>query len=127
MSWQLRKLSTNEIISEEENLPENWGPIFGLQGIPEKLGDLSWLGEKYADMGWVEVEDSPEIIKQRKVSCIEKEVARLLEDSNWTMLEDAEMTAETKALWREYRRSLRRLHLQPRFPEEVSWPKRPTI
>lgn len=125
MVWQLKKLSTNEVISEKENLPENWGPIFGLQGIPEKLGDLSWLGEKYADTGWVEVEDSPEMIKQRKISYIESEVARLLQGSDWTMLEDAEITAETKALWREYRRSLRRLHLQSRFPEEVLWPKRP--
>jgi hypothetical protein len=48
--WQLKKISTNEALSEPQPLPENWGPIFGLHGFIEKLGDLSWVG--VPDQGW---------------------------------------------------------------------------
>ena len=57
--WQLKKLSTGEALNEPQSLPENWGPIFGLHGFLDKLGDLSWLGDAYADQGWFEVGDAP--------------------------------------------------------------------
>ena len=43
MPWQLRKLSTNEVLEDASVLPTNWGPIFGLAGVKDQLGDLSWV------------------------------------------------------------------------------------
>ena len=57
--WQLKKLSTGEALNEPQLLPENWGPIFGLHGFMDRIGDLSWLGEAYEGQGWVEVGDAP--------------------------------------------------------------------
>jgi len=36
--WQLKNLSTNEALNEPQRLPENWGPIFGMAGIQDRLG-----------------------------------------------------------------------------------------
>lgn len=125
MAWQLTKLSTKEPLSELGDLPDNWGPIFGLSGVKERLGDLSWLGESFTDMGWLEVAESEEAIKQKLSASIGKEITRQLEESNWTMLEDSGLTAGKKFSWREYRKNLRELKLQPKYPITVLWPKRP--
>ena len=57
--WQLKKLSSGESLNEPQLLPENWGPIFGMAGFADRIGDLSWLGEAYNDIGWVIVGDAP--------------------------------------------------------------------
>ena len=71
--WQLRKLSTNEALSEAGPLPNNWGPIFGLHGFQEKIGDLSWIGPDYVDQGWIELsaEEITVIEKQEIIARIE--------------------------------------------------------
>lgn len=126
MLWQLKKLSTNEALNEPQKLPENWGPIFGLHGFIDQLGDLSWLGEAYADQGWFVVGESP----ADPVQATEAELAwdrakQLLRDSDWSMLPDVPMTAGDKVLWIEYRRALREIRLQPRFPSDIQWPVAP--
>ena len=60
--WQLTRISTGEALGEKQKLPENWGPIFGLHGFLDKLGDLSWLGEGYVDKGWSIVGEAPDDI-----------------------------------------------------------------
>ena len=125
MLWQLKKLSTNEALNEPQKLPENWGPIFGLAGIQDQLGDLSWLGEAYADQGWFVVGEAP----AAPVQATEAELAwenakRMLRESDWSMLPDVPMTAGDKALWVEYRRALREIRLHPNFPK-MSWPVAP--
>jgi hypothetical protein len=123
--WQLKKLSTNETLNDPQKLPENWGPIFGLAGFQDRLGDLSWLGEDYADQGWVIVGDAPAGPAQSTEEDLAWEKAKeLLRDSDWSMLPDVPMLSSKKVLWIEYRRALRDIRLHPDFPN-MAWPVRP--
>ena len=123
--WQLKKLSTNETLNDPQKLPENWGPIFGLAGFQDRLGDLSWLGEDYADQGWVIVGDAPAGPAQSTEDDLAWEKAKeLLRDSDWSMLPDVPMLSSKKVLWIEYRRALRDIRLHPDFPN-MAWPVRP--
>ena len=123
--WQLKKLSTNEALNEPQKLPENWGPIFGLAGIQDRLGDLSWLGEAYSDQGWFVVgESSPAPAQATEAELAWEKAKRLLRESDWTMLSDVPMTKTEKTLWIEYRRILREIRLHPDFPN-MSWPVAP--
>jgi hypothetical protein len=125
MLWQLKKLSTNEALNEPQKLPENWGPIFGLAGIQDRLGDLSWLGEAYADRGWFVVgESSPAPAQATEAELAWEKAKRLLRESDWTMLSDVPMTKSEKTLWIEYRKVLREIRLHPDFPN-MSWPVAP--
>lgn len=129
--WQLRRLSTNENLSEPQPLPENWGPIFGLAGVKEKLGNLSWLGDPdLADKGWFETsipdtgttDSDAGLTKAEQVwNTAKKQLAA----SDWSMLPDVPMTAGDKTLWIEYRRALREIRSQDGFPDSVNWPAKP--
>lgn len=124
--WQLKKLSTNETLNEPQKLPENWGPIFGMSGIQDKLGDLSWLGDAYADQGWFVVGESSADPAPSSAAELEWEKAKgLLAASDWAVLSDVPMTTGDKALWIEYRRALREIRLQTGFPTDIQWPARP--
>jgi hypothetical protein len=122
--WQLRKLSTNEALSEAGPLPNNWGPIFGLHGFLDKIGDLSWAGPAYADKGWVELSLS----KQEKVISVEvmsrlavkKVEAEKIIGSN-------DITVEQKAAWVNYLLSLELVPLQADFPFAPKIPAPPVI
>ena len=125
--WQLKKISTGEILNSPQKLPENWGPIFGMAGVTDKLGDLSWLGEQYNDTGWFAVGQGPDDAAQSSVADIEWEKAkRLLKDSDWAVLSDVPMSAGEKTQWIEFRRALREIKLQSGFPTEVIWPSIPS-
>ena len=124
--WQLKKLSSGEALNEPQKLPENWGPIFGLSGFIDKIGDLSWLGDAYNDTGWVIVGDAPPDPATSTKAELEWERAKqLLRESDWAVLPDVPMTSGTKALWIEYRRALREIRLQAGFPNNIQWPKAP--
>lgn len=124
--WQLKKLSSGEALSEPQKLPENWGPIFGLSGFIEKIGELSWLGDAYNDTGWVVVGIAPPDPATSTKAELEWERAKqMLRESDWTMLSDVPMTKGDKALWIEYRRALREIRLQAGFPAEIMWPAIP--
>ena len=126
MLWQLKKLSTGEALNEPQKLPENWGPIFGLAGIQDQLGDLSWLGEAYADQGWFVVGEAPADPAQATEADLAWERAKsLLRDSDWSMLPDVPMLASEKNSWIEYRRALRDIRLQAGFPTDIQWPVKP--
>ena len=123
--WQLKKLSTGETLNAPQKLPENWGPIFGLHGFIDKLDDLSWLGEAYADQGWFVVGEAPADPAQATATELAwEQTKQLLRDSDWSMLSDVPMTAGNKTLWIEYRRALREIRLHPEFPN-MPWPVRP--
>lgn len=125
MLWQLKKLSTGEALNEPQKLPENWGPIFGLHGFIDQLGDLSWLGEAYADQGWFVVGEEPAAPAQSTPAELAWEKAkRLLRESDWSMLPDVPMNKTQKALWAAYRRELREIRLHAEFPN-MSWPVAP--
>jgi len=123
MLWQLKKISTGETLNQPQRLPENWGPIFGLSGIQDQLGDLSWLGESFVDQGWFVVGDAPPDAAQSTVAELAWEKAkRLLRESDWSMLSDVPMNKTQKALWVAYRKELREIRLQPEFPSNIIWP-----
>lgn len=127
MLWQLKKLSTGEPLSEAGKLPEDWGPIFGLSGFKDRLGDLSWLGPKYVDMGWVQVEgELPPPPKEATPAELLWEKAKAeLRNTDWLMLPDAPITLEKKIAWKEYRKNLRNIRDQKGFPDNVIWPSEP--
>ena len=126
MLWQLKKISTGEILNEPQKLPNNWGPIFGLDGIQDRLGDLSWLGEAYNDQGWFVVGEAPAEPAQATAAELAWDRAKkLLWESDWSMLSDVPMTAGDKVLWIEYRRALRDIRLQSGFPSDIQWPVKP--
>jgi hypothetical protein len=126
MLWQLKKLSTGEALNQPQKLPENWGPIFGLAGIQDQLGDLSWLGEDFVDQGWVVVGEEPAPPAPPSEAFVAWENAKqLLRNSDWSMLSDVPMTAGDKALWIEYRRNLREVRTQSGFPTDIQWPIKP--
>jgi len=126
MLWQLKKLSTGETLNAPQRLPENWGPIFGMAGIQDQLGDLSWLGDAYADQGWVVVGTAPADFVQSSAAELAWDTAKkMLQESDWSMLSDVPMTAGNKALWSEYRRALREIRLQAGFPSDIQWPSKP--
>jgi hypothetical protein len=113
--WQLRKRSNNENLNRPGELPENWGPIFGMQNITEKLSDLSWLGENFSDMGWFE-------LSQEEIIVLTSE--HLLSDCE-NILEDEKLTVEEKAGWIAYIQNLKNVRVLPGFPLEVVWPVPP--
>ncbi len=123
MLWQLKKISTGEGLNEPQLLPENWGPIFGMEGYKEQLGDLSWLGIE--DQGWFEVGPAPEGVFTSKELDVLNEVKARLVNSDWAVLPDVPISGEEKIQWMEYRRLLREVKRQPRFPEEIIWPEPP--
>lgn len=51
---------------------------------------------------------------------------RLLYDSDWTQLADAQLSNEKKTEWTAYRQSLRDVSNQAGFPWEVTWPTLPS-
>ena len=124
--WQLKKLSDGSALNEPQPLPENWGPIFGLHGFVDRLGDLSWLGDAYNDQGWVQVGEAPPAPAMATKAQLEWDRAKkMLQESDWSMLPDVPMTAGDKAAWIEYRRGLREIRLQAGFPDSIVWPTRP--
>ena len=124
--WQLKRLSNGEALNEPQPLPENWGPIFGLHGFVDRLGDLSWLGDAYNDQGWVQVGEAPPAPAVATKAQLEWDRAKkMLQESDWSMLPDVPMASGTKAAWIEYRRALREIRLQAGFPDSIIWPTRP--
>jgi len=122
--WQLKKLSTGEALNEPQRLPENWGPIFGMGGIVDRLGDLSWLGDAYADQGWVEVgeETSPPLTADEANATI----AQMLINTAWAVAsDDTTITRGQRADWIAFRQALRDIPLQSGFPTNIVWPTEP--
>ncbi len=122
--WQLKKLSTGEALNEPQRLPENWGSIFGMGGIVDRLGDLSWLGDAYADQGWFEVgeETSPPLTADEANATI----ARMLINTAWAVAsDDTTITRGQRADWIAFRQALRDIPLQSGFPTNIVWPTEP--
>jgi hypothetical protein len=123
MLWQLKKLSTNEALGEPQVLPENWGPIFGLSGVKDKLGDLAWVG--LPDQGWFETTQASSDENHSAADIEWANAVSLLRSSDWAVLPDVPMTSNKKALWLEYRKVLREIKSQSGFPSDIQWPTSP--
>lgn len=120
--WQLRRLSTNEALSEPGPLPNNWGPIFGLHGFQEKLGDLSWLGPSYADRGWVELTEAEQ--KAIQVAAVTNKVQELRAEAE-ERLKSSDLTIELKISLTEYLLALGSVCLYPDFERHPKFPIKP--
>jgi hypothetical protein len=97
----------------------------GLKNIKDKLKDLSWLGEDYADQGWVEVEEKHSTPKASPAILAWEKAKELLRQSDWVVLGDVKMTSAERQKWIAYRLSLRNIRSQPNFPNDIKWPTKP--
>lgn len=120
--WQLRKLSTNEALSEAGPLPNNWGPILGLHGFLDKIGDLSWVGPAYADQGWVELTDAEQEAVRKAEVMARVEAARGAAN---IMLSSPAITVGEKKAWDDYMVALDAVCLSPSFYLNPKLPPRP--
>ena len=120
--WQLRRLSTNETLSEAGPLPNNWGPIFGLHGMLDKIGDLSWIGPSYVDKGWVELtgEEQANLRKAEVMARVDTEKTIAAE-----ALSSPTITVGESMPWKEYLIALDAVCLCPDFDCDPKFPIRP--
>lgn len=97
-----------------------------MANIQDKLGDLSWLGESYADQGWVQVDEtqSPSDTPS-EAHIVWAKAKQMLRESDWSVLPDVPMLNETRQEWKEYRKALRDIRSQSGFPENIVWPNPP--
>jgi hypothetical protein len=124
MLWQLKNLQTGETLNEPQKLPENWGPIFGMGGIVDRLGDLSWLGEAYANQGWVQVGEETSVPMTAEEA--NATIAQMLKNTAWAVAEDdSTITKGQRADWMAFRQALRNIPLQTGFPANIVWPTEP--
>jgi|DEB0MinimDraft_6_1074348.scaffolds.fasta_scaffold311714_1 hypothetical protein len=115
IKWQLRKLSTKEPLSKPGPLPNNWGPIFGLHGFIDKIGDLSWIGPTYVDKGWVALS------KDEEKAILMKEVERL-QNAATSKLKDPTITVAEKETVIHYLKILEQETLKVDFVENPTLP-----
>ena len=120
--WQLRRLSTNETLSEAGPLPNNWGPIFGLHGFLDKIDDLSWIGPSYVDKGWVELtgEEQANLRKAEVMARVDTEKTIAAE-----ALSSPTITVGESMPWKEYLIALDAVCLCPDFDCDPKFPIRP--
>lgn len=126
MLWQLKNLKTNEPLNDPQKLPENWGPIFGLHGIKDRLGDLSWLGPDFEGKGWIEVgpAQDPTIVSKEQI--VLNQIQHFLKESDAIVAADnTNITKKEFSEWIEYRKLLREIPNQLDFPEIIRWPAKP--
>jgi hypothetical protein len=89
------------------------------EGLPQIVGNR-W------QQSWVVTDASPAEVAERtakKASEVRAERNRLLEESDWTQLDDSPPV--NKIAWAVYRQTLRDVPDQPDFPWAVQWPDRP--
>ena len=126
--WQLQNIQTGEPLSPTQSLPENWGPIFGLAGIQDRLGDLSWLGEAYANQGWVQVDAQPpaEATREENIAHVAAQIAQRISESDPMVAADNTIMTKGKRIeWLEYRRQVNEVVLQAGYPDTILWPTPP--
>lgn len=123
--WQLKNTTTNELIGDPQRLPKNWGSIFGMENVKDKLDDLSWVGIN--DQGWFLVgDDGIDLpLEQTLSEKMWQKAKDLLKESDWSMLPDVPLNSGKKDEWEDYRAALRDIKAQEGFPESIVWPLKP--
>lgn len=95
-----------------------------MDGIKDRLGDLSWLGDAYVDQGWFVVGE--EAATPMTVDEINATIAQRLKDTAWAVAEDdLTLTKGQRVEWLTFRQALRDIPLQAGFPTEIVWPTEP--
>jgi len=95
-----------------------------MAGIQDKLGDLSWLGDAYADQGWVQVgEETPTPLTADEVNAT---IDQMLKNTAWAVaVDNTTITRGQRADWLAFRQALREIPLQAGFPTNIVWPTEP--
>lgn len=93
-----------------------------MAGIQDRLNDLSWLGENFADQGWFAVGEPTEV--PRTAEEINETIAQMLENTAWAV-DNTAMTKAERAAWLNFREALKAIPLQAEFPTNVVWPTEP--
>lgn len=120
----MKRLSSGESLNEPQLLPENWGPVFGLENFEDKLSDLSWIGPEHADTGWFHIGDEPPPPPEATPEELLWEQAKqLLRQSDWTMLPDVPFSRDQRRAWEQWRRFLRDIRRHPDFPNVIIPPE----
>ncbi|NBU52665.1 MAG: hypothetical protein EBS24_08600 [Chitinophagia bacterium] len=123
--WQLIDRHTKTPLNDPVLLPDQWGPIFGMHGVKDRLSDLSWVN--LPNLAWIEtdieVPDPPPPPTEKDQ--LDDRIKRYLAKSDWAMLSDVPMTISEKQEWIEYRKELRDIKKQKGYPEKVTWPIAP--
>lgn len=95
-----------------------------MAGVVDRLADLSWLGDAYANQGWVVVGEETQIPMTAEQA--NATIAQLLKDSAWAVAsDDTTITKGQRADWMAFRQALREVPLQPEFPANIVWPTQP--
>ena len=120
--WQLINPQTGEKLSGLQELPENWGPIFGMAGVKDRLNDLSWLGIN--DQCWVEV-DVPDVNIDPVKLDIDERISNLMNQANEVLAQPDKLTKGQWQNWTDYQIKLQNIPLQAGYPNEILWPTKP--
>lgn len=95
-----------------------------MQGIQDRLGDLSWLGDAYAGQGWVELGE--EVLPSMTADEANKTIEQMLRNTAWAVaVDNTTMTKEQRAQWLDFREALRNIPAQSGFPSNIVWPTEP--
>ena len=93
-------------------------------GIVDRLADLSWLGDAYADQGWFEVGEEAEIPMTAEEA--NTTIAQMLLNTAWAVaLDNTTITKGQRAAWIDFREALRNIPTQEGFPANIIWPTEP--
>ena len=96
-----------------------------MRGIVDRLGNLSWLGDAYADQGWFEVGEETSVPMTTEEA--NATIAKFLRDSAWAVAsDDLTITKGQRADWMAFRQALRDIPLQTGFPSNIVWPNQPS-
>jgi len=93
-------------------------------GVVDRLADLSWLGDAYADQGWfiVGTEEKPPVTADD----VHATIAKMLQNTAWAVaVDNTTMTKAQRTAWLDFRHAVRDIPLQPGFPTEITWPSEP--
>ena len=95
-----------------------------MEGVKDRLGDLSWLGDAYNDQGWFAVgEETPAGLTAEEVRTT---IEQILKNTAWAVAEDDRaITKGQRADWMAFRQALRDIPLQSGFPTNIVWPTEP--
>jgi len=122
--WQLKRISTGEALSNPQTLPENWGPIFGLENFKDRLGDLSWVS--IPDQGWFEVDQDTMIdttTSEELLQSMENRINDIIKEADGMI---ASPTSKGHiGDWIEYKKSLQEICMQGGYPTDITWPPKP--
>jgi len=93
-----------------------------MEGVKDRLSDLSWLG--ITDRCWIEVEVSDPLVDVK--TFVDDQITHFLKESEHMV--DSNNVNITKAQWQAwsmYRKKLAEIYLQPDYPNEIFWPTKP--